>query len=75
MNAITQIKPTVVTSHLNALRRRHQALDGRVDAENRRLNPDSTLLQRLKRERLRLRDELARYEALMQRRHDRTARA
>lgn len=68
MTAHFRMKPTVVTGHLTALRRRHRAIDGRVDAENRRLNPDTTLLQRLKRERLRLRDELARYEGLLQRR-------
>ncbi len=64
MTAHIRIKPMVVSGHLKALRRRHRAIDGRVDTENRRLYPDSSLLQRLKRERLRLRDELARYERL-----------
>ena len=67
MTVHLRTKPTRASGHLEALRRRHQDLDTRVDAEQRRLLPDGSLLHRLKRERLRLRDELARYERLMRR--------
>ena len=58
-------RPANTTGHLEALRRRHRELDARVETESRRVHQDTVLLMRLKRERLRLRDELARYETLL----------
>jgi len=65
MTMQTAIKPTGLAGRMNALRLRHRSLDDRVTAEHQRPRPDSALLQRLKRERLRLRDELARHEGLL----------
>ncbi len=65
MTIQTPIKPTVVASRIAAVRKRHRRLDDQVAAENRRPSPDASVLQVLKRERLRLKDELQRYEGLM----------
>ena len=53
-----------LTSRIEALRSRHGALDRRIEVEHRRPLPDNSVLQRLKREKLRLKDELARYDGL-----------
>ena len=57
--------PAALSNRLLAIRRRHRALDARVGREQRRPSPDASLLQKLKRERLRLKDELARMEGLL----------
>ncbi len=65
MTLQTAIETPPMTSRIDALRRRHRRLDDRVAAEHRRPQPDMTVLQRLKREKLRLKEELARYEGLL----------
>lgn len=65
MTMRTSIKPTALADRINTLRHRHRSLDNRVEAEHQRPLPEATVLQRLKRERLRLRDELARYEGIL----------
>jgi hypothetical protein len=54
-----------ISSRIQAVQRRHRGLDERVAAEHRRPQPDTGVLQTLKREKLRLKDELARYEGLV----------
>ena len=61
----TATKPAGLAGRIEALRQRHRSLDNRVTAEHQRPRPDSAVLQGLKRKRLRLRDELARYEGLL----------
>lgn len=45
--------------HLNALKSRHAELDTRIAQEERRPHPDDSLLLRLKRMKLRLKDEMS----------------
>ncbi|WP_424931725.1 DUF465 domain-containing protein [Amaricoccus macauensis] len=49
-------------SRIDTLRRRHRRLDLRVETEQRRPRPDAGMLQWLKRERLRLKDQLRAHE-------------
>ena len=65
MTLQTAIKTPVMRSRIDALQRRHRRLDDRVAAEHRRPQPDMTVLQRLKREKLRLKEELAHYEGVL----------
>jgi uncharacterized protein YdcH (DUF465 family) len=46
-------------AHSEALESKHAALQSRIDQEEHRSLPDETLLQQLKKEKLRLKDELA----------------
>lgn len=55
-----------VASRIAALRLRHRKIDERVSWEHGRPQPDIVVLKTLKRERLRLKDELHRYEGLLQ---------
>ena len=48
---------------LQSLKDRHNALDARILAEDSRPRPDSLELARLKREKLRLKEEMERFEA------------
>lgn len=50
----------MASSHAQALEQRHRLLEGRIAEEMRRPAPNSALLTRLKREKLKLKDELAR---------------
>jgi hypothetical protein len=59
------IQCSVMPSRIEALLRRHRSLDERVAAEQGRPQPDAMVLQMLKREKLRLKDEITRYEGLM----------
>ena len=45
---------------VDALKAKHAALEAALDQENRRPNPDSTALAELKRQKLRIKDELYR---------------
>jgi hypothetical protein len=49
-----------VESHIEALRRRHAELEARVEAEQRRPGSDDFEIGRLKREKLRLKEEMSR---------------
>ena len=48
---------------LRALKRRHEQLENKVDAELKRPNPCSVELKRLKREKLYLKDEMKNFAA------------
>ena len=48
---------------LQSLKDRHSALDARIVREDARPKPDSLELARLKREKLRLKEEMERFEA------------
>ena len=61
----TRANPAALSSRLAAMRRRHRTLDARVADEQNRPRPDATLLQKLKREKLRLKDELSRIDGLL----------
>ena len=54
-----------VAARIAALRARHRELDERVSQEQKRAWRDMTVLQRLKRRRLRLKDELGRCEDML----------
>lgn len=45
-------------AHVEALETKHAALEAQIDAEETRPHPDDTLLMRLKKEKLRLKDEM-----------------
>ncbi len=44
--------------HVEALASKHAALHAKIDLEEHRAHPDETILHRLKKEKLRLKDEL-----------------
>lgn len=44
--------------HVEALASKHAALQAQIDREEQRPNPDDILLHRLKKEKLRLKDEI-----------------
>lgn len=46
--------------HIQALRTKHQTLDTELQTETRRPYPDTTTITRLKREKLRVKDEITR---------------
>ena len=52
----------VLRVKLEALRREHRDLDEAIDALSERVNADQLTLRRLKTQKLRLRDEIARIE-------------
>ena len=45
-------------AHVDALASKHAALQAQIDAEEQRRHPDDVLLHRLKKEKLRLKDEM-----------------
>ena len=47
-------------SHIESLKDRHQTLEARISAEDHRPQPDADELNRLKHQKLRLKDELER---------------
>jgi hypothetical protein len=49
-------------ARLNALRTRHKELDDALDQENQRPHPDDNRIAELKREKLRLKDEIERLQ-------------
>lgn len=59
-NAVTSLKGRV-----QALRRRHSELQQRIDSELSRPAPDSTILKRLKRRKLLIKDEMRRYDGVL----------
>ena len=48
-----------VEEHLESLRAKHATLEDEIDVENQRPHPDDMKLQELKREKLRIKDEIA----------------
>jgi hypothetical protein len=46
------------TAHLDSLQSKHAGLDARIAAESQRPHPDDTLLARLKKEKLRIKEAL-----------------
>ncbi|MDJ0970817.1 MAG: DUF465 domain-containing protein [Kiloniellales bacterium] len=49
--------------HVRALRAKHAALEQEIDEENQRPHPDDLHLAELKREKLRIKDEIAKFGA------------
>jgi hypothetical protein len=45
-------------AHMSALETKHAGLDARINEENQRPHPDDTLLARLKKEKLRVKEAL-----------------
>ena len=45
-------------AHVDALESKHAALEAQIGAEENRPHPDDTLLMRLKKEKLRIKDEM-----------------
>ncbi len=45
-------------THISALQSKHAGLDARIAAENQRPNPDMGILSRLKKEKLRIKEEM-----------------
>ena len=45
-------------AHLSALETKHAGLDARIAAENLRPHPDDTLISKLKKEKLRIKEEM-----------------
>ncbi|MHA3977090.1 YdcH family protein [Halovulum sp. GXIMD14794] len=60
-----RITTEALSAKVDAVRRRHRELDDHVSREQRRPLLDTTELSSLKREKLRLKDELALYEGLL----------
>ena len=52
-----------VAEHVDALRAKHASLKQAVEEENQRPHPDDLHIAELKREKLRIKDEIARLEA------------
>jgi hypothetical protein len=50
---------TAVSSHLNALQSKHAGLEARLRAEMARPSPDTATIQALKKQKLRLKEEIA----------------
>ncbi|MDP5104252.1 MAG: YdcH family protein [Erythrobacter sp.] len=50
---------TAVSSHLNALQSKHAGLEARLRAEMARPAPDTATIQSIKKQKLRLKEELA----------------
>ena len=48
------------TSHVNALQSKHTGLDARLRDEMARPSPDPAMIQQLKKQKLRLKEEIAR---------------
>ena len=46
-------------AHLSALETKHAGLDARISEENQRPHPDSAILARLKKEKLKLKEAIA----------------
>lgn len=49
--------------HLDALKRKHGALENQIDDMQARPAPDETIISRLKREKLRLKEEIEKLQA------------
>jgi len=64
MHTQTRRRVIPLKSRIEALRARHGKLEARIETEHQRPLPDTSVLQRLKREKLHLKDELARYDGL-----------
>jgi len=52
-----------VEEHVSALRARHAELESRLDEEQGHAHPDDTLIAELKKQKLRIKDELASLES------------
>jgi len=52
-----------VEQHIEALRNKHAFLEDAIELENARPHPDDVRLHELKREKLRIKDEISNFEA------------
>jgi hypothetical protein len=56
--------PMSYSTHLEALKQRHASLDSRIQEEDHRPRPDSTMLTRLKLEKLHLKEKMEKMSTL-----------
>lgn len=60
-----RLSRSAIAARVAALRTRHRQVDEQVSAEQNQSWRDSLILKKLKRRRLRLKDEIKRYEGLL----------
>lgn len=65
MTTSSTIRSFSISVKLVALRRRHQVIKAMIAEELRRPAPCSLILQRLKRQRLAIKDQIARFDGLL----------
>ena len=65
MKSSARIKSFAVSVRLISLRRRHQVIKAKIAEELRRPMPCSMMLQRLKRQRLAVKDQITRFDGLL----------
>jgi len=65
MTLQTSTKAARIGSRFVALGKRHENFDARIREVSARPNPDQIVLTRLKREKLRIRDEMQHYEGVL----------
>ncbi len=65
MKSSARIKSFAVSVRLISLRRRHQVIKAKIAEELRRPMPCSMMLQRLKRQRLAIKDQITRFDGLL----------
>lgn len=65
MKSRVRIQAFAIDVRLVALRRRHQVIKAKIAEELRRPMPCSMMLQRLKRQRLAIKDQIARFDRLL----------
>ena len=65
MSAMTRTEKPANSARMEAIQVRHRQLEDQLDDEARRPQPDMAVLQVLKREKLKLKDEMAFREGLL----------
>lgn len=65
MKSSARIRSFSISVRLVALRRRHQVIKSKIAEELRRPMPCSMMLQRLKRQRLAVKDQITRFDGLL----------
>lgn len=65
MKSSARIKSFAVSVRLISLRRRHQVIKAKIAEELRRPMPCSMMLQRLKRQRLAIKDQITRFDGIL----------
>ncbi|WP_035871802.1 YdcH family protein [Cucumibacter marinus] len=61
----TRFSRSTIAARIASLRTRHRQIDEQVSTEQKRTWRDSSILKKLKRRRLYLKDEIRRYEGLL----------
>ncbi|MCO6188654.1 DUF465 domain-containing protein [Rhizobium sp. L1K21] len=60
-----RLSRSTIAARIASLRNRHRELDAQVSEEQKRSWSDGAILTKLKRKKMRLKDEIRRYEGLM----------